>query len=344
MIKNFKTILIIANVFIGTIVGAGLASGQEIFQFFASYGYNSFFGLALCTVIYIMVGFVILTLGKKFNLHSYNDIISVVSPGILGKIINLLTSFFMVMSCSIILAGSGSLLNEYFNIPKWVGIIFMLIISIVITLKNTEGLIKVNSFIVPLLITVIVTIFCLYFFTSKGFLYNPLPLKKGSWLLSSLLYGGFNILCCSGVLVPLSSERDFSLKNLFLGVCLGSIILTAISSMINYLLIANIPYIFKYEIPLLYVASSFSKIIQLLLLVIIWCEMLSTEVSDIYSIAKTLESLFNFSYIKSTAIILVIVLPVSQIGFKNLITVLYPAFGCIGIIFMVQCIYFYIKH
>ncbi|MCR3760826.1 transporter [Clostridium felsineum] len=344
MIKNLKIILLIANVFIGTIVGAGLASGQEIFQFFSSYGYNSFFGLALCTIIYIMIGFVILTLGKKFKLHSYNDIISIVSPGILGKVINLLTSFFMVMSCSIILAGSGSLLNQYFNLPKWIGILLMIVISVIITLKNTDGLIKVNSLIVPLLIVVIVTIFSLYLFSYKTFLYNPLPLKKGSWLLSSLLYGGFNILCCSGVLVPLSSERDFSLKNLFLGVCLGSIILTIISGMINFLLISNIPYIFKYEIPLLYVASGFSKVIQIALLLIIWCEMLSTAVSDIYSIAKSLESLFKFSYFKSLIIILIIVLPVSQVGFKNLITYLYPAFGCIGIIFMIQCTYFYLKH
>lgn len=344
MKKNFKIISTVAGVFIGTVVGAGLASGQEIFQFFSCYGYKSFLGLIFCALIYITIGFIIIKLSMKFNLHSYKDIICLTSPGTLGKIINIMTSFFMISSCSIILAGSGALFNQYFNIPKWLGIIFTLLVSLVITLKNTDGLIKINSIIVPMLILIIVTTFTLYLMLPRNFLYNPIPIKKGSFILSSILYGGFNILCCSGVLVPLSSENNISFKNLFLGVLMGSIVLTIISAIINFLLISNIPFIFKYEIPLLYVASSLSKLIQLALLIIIWCEMLSTEVSDIYSIGKTLESTFNLSYIKSTILMSIIVLPMSQIGFKNLITFLYPAFGFISIIFMIQCICFYIKN
>ena len=119
--------------------------------------------------------------------------------------------------------------------------------------------------------------------------------------------------------------------------------LTFLGALINAMLIANSPDIFNYEIPLLFVASKFTRLIQILLLCIIWCEMFSTEVSDIYSVGKTLEIKYNIPYKKSVVCLLLIALPISQIGFKKLITFLYPGFGIISIIFLLQCIVFYVK-
>ena len=53
--KNFIKIFQIAAVFIGTIVGAGLASGKEITTFFTKYGYISFLGILLTGIFYIFI-------------------------------------------------------------------------------------------------------------------------------------------------------------------------------------------------------------------------------------------------------------------------------------------------
>ena len=45
MKKDFTKIFQVAAVFIGTVVGAGLASGKEITQFFTSFGLTSFLGI-----------------------------------------------------------------------------------------------------------------------------------------------------------------------------------------------------------------------------------------------------------------------------------------------------------
>ena len=58
--KNLSLIFQIAAVFIGTIVGAGLASGQEISQFFTTYGYKSFLGIFICGFIYIAISSMII--------------------------------------------------------------------------------------------------------------------------------------------------------------------------------------------------------------------------------------------------------------------------------------------
>ena len=286
----------------------------------------------------------IIDISMKYKLNSYKELINLVSPGLLGKIIDILTSFFMISGAAIILAGSGALFHENFGVTKWVGILLMVLISLIILFRNTKGLIEINSFIVPSLIIVLSTLFILYLmFSSKSLsltYLKSIPNEKDHWLISTILYSCFNLLCCSGVLAPLSNELN-NKKPLIYGIIIGSLTLTLLSFMINLMLMLNLPYIFKYEIPLLYIANRFGRLFQMLLLCIIWLEMFSTEVSDIYSLCKTLEQGYNIPYKNSLLVLMFIAVLISQVGFKNLITILYPAFGFISTIFMVYCFIFY---
>ena len=340
-----------AAVFIGTIVGAGLASGQEITQFFSTYGYVSFFGILICGLIYIAISSIIISISIKHKLSSYTELIKLVSPGFFGVITDIFTSFFLISGAAIILAGSGALLHQYFGVSKLVGILLMSVISLYTLLKGTKGLITINSFIVPCLTTIIITIFVLYLIFYKDMVsasyIKQIPSYKNNiipaqWFISALLYASFNMLCCSGVLVPISQEIKRK-RILIPGVILGALVLTILCYLVNIMLLLNIPQIFKYEIPLMYITHRFGTLLQILLLCVIWCEMFSTEVSNIYSVGKTMEKKFNIPYKKAVLMILIIALPISQIGFKNLIKFLYPGFGVISLIFLIQCCIFYKK-
>lgn len=347
MKNTISQVLQISAVFIGTIVGAGLASGREIMTFFTSFGYKSFIGILISGLLYIPICSIVMKISIKHNLHSYNELINLVSPGVLGKITTLFMSFFLISSSAIILAGSGALLHQYFGISKWFGLILIAILAIAVLLRDTKGLIEINSLIVPSLIIVIITLFILYILLSKESMtisyLKTIPYKKNYWLFSAIIYGGFNSLCCSGVLVPLSSEIR-NVKVLVWGVIFGSLGLTILSWSINLMLMLNEPYIHKYEIPLLYIAHRFGNLLQILLLMIIWMEMFSTEVSDIYSVSRTIEHIFKIPFKKAIFTIFIFSVPISQIGFARLIEILYPVFGVISVIFMGQCAIFYYKN
>lgn len=347
MKDEFSKIFKVSVVFIGTIVGAGLASGQEIKEFFTSYGVISFLGIIACGFFYILLGSIVSKISIKHNLTSYGEVIRVVSPNILGKITGAITTLYLISSASIILAGSGALINQFFGIPKIVGSLIMVVIALFFLLRGTNGLIEVNSFIVPTLIATISIITILYFMFCKDLislehLFSFKAQKKGI-AISTLLYAGYNTLCSLGVLVPLSTEIRKP-KTMFYGVTLGAIGLVLLSIAINFLLMINQPYINNYEIPLLFVAQPFGNIIQSLLLVVILLEMFSTEVSDVYSISKTLDDTFKLDFKKAIFIVIFIALPISVIGFSKLIGVLYPMFGVLSLVFISQTIYYYFKH
>ncbi len=341
LIKIFQ----VAFVFIGTIVGAGLASGKEITNFFTVYGYKSFLSILMTGVFYIILCNIISRISMKNNLTSYSKVINVVSPNILGKLTGIITTLYLISSASIILAGSGALLNQYFGIPNIIGSLIMALISSLILLRGTEGLVEINSIIVPSLIIIITTLMILYvLFSNDPITINSLmsakpKLSKG-FFTSGILYGGYNILCCCGVIVPLSNEIK-NKKIMTRGIILGAILLTVICIFINSMLMVNQPQIFQYEIPLLYIANRFGKPLQIMLLMIILAEMFSTEVSDVYSISKTMSETFKINYKKAIFLVLMVALPISLIGFSNLIATLYPMFGVLSLVFIVQCIHYY---
>ncbi len=341
---NYKRAFQIATIFIGTIVGAGLSSGRELSQFFSQYGYLSFIGIILCAVFYIWMSKMIIAISCKYKLHSYDAFISLISPGIIGKITNIVITFFYFTSTAIVIAGSGALIHQYFGIPIWVGILIMVLLGILVLLRETNGLIEINSFIVPSLVIIMSLLFIS--FTMKfpetftlHYLKLAMPSKSG-WGLSTALYAGFNIMSCIGILVPLSTELE-NTDDIVAGVVIGSVFLTLISCIINFLMMVTFKDSLRYEIPLLYVAKQIGPILQFILLCVIWLEMFSSKVSNVYSLAKGMQNYYNFSFKKSMFIIIALSLPITQIGFGTLITYLYPFFGALSIIFVWQCVSFY---
>lgn len=345
--KDAKQVFQIATIFIGTIVGAGLASGKEITEFFTVYGVRSIFGILFTGLFYILLCSIISKISIENNLNSYSEVISLVSPNFFGKMTGVITTLYLISSASIILAGSGAILNQFFGIPKIVGTILMAIIAGLILLRGTNGLVEINSIIVPSLIFVISTLTILYVFFSGDSL-NPIQLftaeshKGNGWVLSTILYAGYNVLCCTGVIVPISTKYG-NRKTMVKGIALGAGILTVLCIAINLMLIVNQPAIYNYEIPLLYVADRFGKPIQIMLMAIILAEMFSTEVSDVYSISQTLKQSFNLDFKKGVFAVLLIALPISQIGFSNLIGKLYPLFGALSLFFVYKCFRFFLK-
>ncbi|SKA95324.1 Uncharacterized membrane protein YkvI [Caloramator quimbayensis] len=345
MKEDFK----IASVFIGIIIGAGLASGQEILQFFSLYGIKGFFGIILCCIIYIFISTIIIALCFKLNFKSYKEIIYSVLGKKVGAVVDVFLTFFIFGSNIIMISGGGAMLNEYLGINKTAGTLIMAFFVLIISFFSTQGLITVNEFIVPLSTISILAIgffvlkSCSSIYQVHSIFKNIIPMKN-TWLLSSILYSSFNLMSAIGVLCPMTAEIK-NKNNFVKGCILGSIVLTIISLIINYSILLYYPYSFNVEIPNLYIAKQFGIILPSFLTIVIWLEMFSTEIGNIYSLCKRISYSYKISYRISVLIVITISVPFSFIGFTNLIKLLYPPFGAVSFVFVFGCIlkYFTLK-
>ncbi len=66
--------LLIAVTYMGALVGAGFASGQEIWFFFLSYGFAGLWGIICSGVLITVLGIVLLRLGYEGGYSSYQQL------------------------------------------------------------------------------------------------------------------------------------------------------------------------------------------------------------------------------------------------------------------------------
>lgn len=333
-------------IFIGSIVGAGVCSGRELNQFFATYGLAGFAGLIFCGVLYVIFSKVIIEITAKYKVSSYDEFVDLVCPSWVAKFINIVLTLFLFSSTSIILAGSGSILYQYFHIPRWIGVLIMFVLSSFFLLRNTEGLFEVNSIVVPSLIVVMSAIFIGYLRQNPSTLSLPymrlIPRQKSNLLTSTLIYVSFNILTIIGIIVPLTNNIKKP-KQIIRGVVLGSSVLTLIAGVITFLMLVNPFHPKAYEIPLLAVAMELSPLLQIGMLAIMWLEMFSSQVSNVFSLSYYLKNRFNIEYKKGIFLVVAIAAPFSVIGFSKLVEFLYPLYGILSLVFLFYCLLFTYK-
>lgn len=84
-------VLRVAFAFVGIIVGAGFATGQEIMQYFVAFGINGIWGAVLSAVIMSVWAMIILQLGSYFRASEHGEVFRRVSHPIFSRVLDILS-------------------------------------------------------------------------------------------------------------------------------------------------------------------------------------------------------------------------------------------------------------
>ncbi len=325
----------IAATYIGTVVGAGFASGQEVLQFFGYYGFGGFAGLVLATIIFIIYGYIILKLGMEYQARSHLQVIRYAAGRWLGTIVDIVITLFLFGALTAMVAGSGAIFNEQFGIPELWGNIIMIVLSLLTTLLGIGGVISAISFVVPLLLTGVFTVAILTVIDKIPFgiealdYVMPGQAPVPSWILSAFNYASYNLVIAVAVLAPLGREVKNKARLKF-GSIFGGLGLGMGAMAILFSLLLNMPDAMDYEIPMIYVAGRFTGWIQLVYAGILIAEIYTTAVGNLYGFVVRLTDPDGPKYRLYIIGSSLLALLASQFGFSNLVRYLYPAVGYAG--------------
>lgn len=151
----FKVVFII----IGTLIGAGFASGQEVYAFFFSYGIKGLYGIALSSILIGIIIYKTLKIIKNKNIEKYKDFLdNIIKSKKLNEIINITINIFLLTSFYVMIAGFGAYLKQEFNINQIVGSSILSIICYMVFKTNIKGIIKINEILIPILLVIIILI------------------------------------------------------------------------------------------------------------------------------------------------------------------------------------------
>ncbi|MED0679818.1 hypothetical protein P4S83_09815 [Aneurinibacillus thermoaerophilus] len=317
--------------YIGTIVGAGFASGQEIFQFITRFGSKSTIIIAISIFLFTLAGAKVMLLAQKIEASSYHQFNHYMFGERIGNWVNGFMLVTLICITGVMLAGTGALFEQQFGRFYQIGILVTAMFVYIVTSRGIGAVMTVNSFVVPLMISFTGLIGAHTFLAENYFSDSPTVSTTPLWILSPFLYVAFNISLALVVLVPIGGEiRD---RNVLIG---GSIIggagLGLLLLLSNYTLLVHSEEVSGAEVPMAMVVSSFGPLVQWMFSAIILAEIFTTLVGNVFGVTRQLQVHSAFGKDRRFIIIglLAICYVISQFGFSSLVHRLYPLFGYIG--------------
>lgn len=334
----------IASAYIGTVIGAGFASGQEVLQFFVAFGLNGLWGILISSALFFFIGWSILLLGRSLGAGSHVDVVRFTNGPVLGTFIDIVITIFLFGGLSAMIAGAGAIFKEQFNVaPVW-GTIVMALAALLTVVTGTRGVIRANSYIVPFLITAMLAV------SIVSLARNPLTAEEAqaaenltaatpNWPLSAVNYASYNIVISIGVLAPMGAATPDK-KKLLLGTLTGAMGLTAALVAIYLCVLTNITAVGGRELPMVTAAGGLSGIIRLIFAVVLFAAVYTTAVGNLFALSqRTSLGLPRPMFIIGASSLALIA---GQLGFSNMVRFLYPAVGYGGMAFFAGVIYVWI--
>lgn len=152
-------VLKVVFVIIGTLIGAGFASGQEVYLFFFSFGIKGLFGIVVSSILIGITIFKTFKIVKKNNVKNYRELLDcLIKNEKVKDIINIVVNVFILLSFYIMIAGFGAYLKQELNCNSILGSGILALVCLFLFRTNIEGFVKVNEILIPILIFIIILI------------------------------------------------------------------------------------------------------------------------------------------------------------------------------------------
>lgn len=336
-----KNIVKVGSMYAATIIGAGFASGQEISQFFSTYYQGGFYGILFASVMFSVIGIIVLDKVYRERIRDYDEFLFPVTGWLMGWVIETAVTLYMLSVYSVMTAGMATIVSKYLSVPFFVAAAFVSFICMTVILTDIKGVVAVNTVLTPLLVAGLLAAGIYVIVSKETAAFNVLGyLGKvtDNWFFSALLYVSYNslmsVVVMTGLLPYLKSRRTG-----ILGGVLGGMILGFLALLLNTAIFLFYPDIVG-DLPLLELVQRYSDIFSTLYSVILFLAMFVSAVTSGYCVTGRISCKTGIPGRMTAILVCAVCVPLSALGFSSLISVLYPAFGYVGL-FMVFLILFH---
>jgi len=312
---------VIKSVFIliGTYIGAGFISGNEIYLFFGKYKVCGVLGLLISTIFMGIILYKIIIFSREENINNYNDLLKkIINRKIIYIIINkIMNIYFLILFC-LMTSGLCNFINQQFNINKIIIYLIFLLLNVVFIKNKNNFIIKINTFVMP-----IILIFLVYILGISVHKNNYFPIQfeyKNNFIIPAIIYSSYNLLN----LIPISITslyRANKIKKIIIIFCSIIFLLKIIVFLIlnytenNYL---------NLDFPIIFFLEKIGYFYKNIYCIIIVLATVTTAISVEYALVQKNN--------KNLKIIIICSLLSINFTFSNLLKIVYPVFGIIGLI------------
>lgn len=342
------SVLTIAATYIGTVVGAGFATGQEVFQFFTLFGWWGIVGQIISTILFIFFGYIIMGIAQDLKAKSHLEVIKYAGGKWLGTAIDWIITGFLFGAVVIMAAGAGAIFAEQFELPSIIGSTLIILMTLITVLLGLRNIIKAISIVVPFLLTAVLGVSLYAIFTNSitpdklAYAQESVKAAAPNWLIAAILYVSYNMVLSVAVLAPLGVITNGKEK-LFKGALLGGLGLGIGASTINLAMLANIYDTARFEVPMVFLATKFSPVVAIGYSIVLIMEVYTTAVGSLYGFVARLTVRESKNGKLYAVLASIGAFFAAQFGFSNMVKTVFPLVGYAGLLLLGGLAVFYFK-
>lgn len=336
-------ILTYAGAIVAFLIGSGFATGQEILQYFTSYGYWGVFGTGLVVLVlitYVAVEF--LTTGHREKFDRPSLIFRYYCGRHLGVFFDYFSVLFVFLSFTVMVAGAGAVFQEHYGLSKYVGGIGLAAVVGLTVWFGLDRLVDVIGKIGPLIVVIAIVLGILGIIRNPGgiadgnALLPELDLTRASsnWVLAGLSYVGFCMLWLAAFLTALGRTAH-SRGEAHSGAVLGGVSFSVACMVVGLGLLANIEAVNGTEIPMLVLASDLGPVVASCFSLIILAGIYTTAVPLLWTVSSRFfpEKSLPFKYL-TLALAAIGTLVGLVLPFSLMVNIVYVVNGYVGILLL----------
>ncbi|MDR2648324.1 MAG: hypothetical protein LBB94_01195 [Clostridiales bacterium] len=331
----------IVGVYTSSLIGAGFASGQELLQFFASFGAGGIAGLAAAGILFALIGWAVLDISVMEKITDGGSLLKHVMGEHIGIVIEVSAIFFMCVLYATMMAATGASLEQYVGLPFSVGVAVGSVMTFAALLFDLNGLVAVNTRIAPFLVAGGLMIGFLSFINQA----RPAFASDDhwQWLFAAFTYAAYNSVTSAAMLPSMSVMLKTRREAMKSGVLSGGV-MTLLGLCMIYPLYLNYMDIRHAEIPLLNISRQFGRFFQFFYMFILLGAIFTTAISNGFAIIQWLNKRLGIRPIYSKLILAIGGLLCAHIGFSMFVARVYPLFGMVGLIEIAAILAWWLKN
>lgn len=337
--------------FIGVVVGAGFASGQEAMQYFVAFGEWGLWGIALAAALMMVTGVSILQLGSYFQAVEHTAVYNKIASPVTAKILDWSTLITLFSIGFVMFAGGGSNINQQFpSIPVWVGGTVMLILVLLVGLMDVDRVTRVIGTITPFIIVFVVlatgyTILTadVDFASLNTWAIDNVNTSLPNWWLSALNYTGLNVMTAVSMSIVIGGNF---LDNRAVGIggLIGGFLYLILLALLVFALFFEAKDVNGEDMPVLKLITGIHPVLGILMTFVIYGMVFNTAIGMFYALGKRLTRNNPKRFYPVYAASCIIGFILSFIGFQSLVSNVYPILGYLGLLMIFVMVYNRIKN
>ena len=310
-------------------VGADVASGQEMLQYYAAFGWWGVIGDIIALVLMPLAAMIAMQYGSYFQATSHDRVFSSVAGKFLARFVDYSITFTQFCISFVMLAGAGANLNQQFGLPLWVGSTLMAVAVIICGMMNVEKVTNTLGSITPFVVALLVIAAVYSFMNAPSdlaavgqFGIDNVETTLPNWWVSTFNYVG----------IAMMGGDTIDVRTAGRGGIIGVLLFDVLLVMMVVAMIFNVTDVYEDALPTLSIITNVNATLGLFASIVIYVMNFSTALGNFYSLSRRVSTHAPQRFRLTLVVIVIVGYILSFLDFATLVGAVFPLMGYVALI------------